>query len=164
MILASHIIISGLLASKTQNYFLAALIGLISHYILDAIPHWDYLSEEFKLKANGNPGFIKSKKFWQEIIKVVADIVIGLLLLFIFLKPSSLINIIPAVIGLFFGVLPDPINLLYWMTGWKIIKWNSDVQNFMHYSIHPKIKQGFCSGILIQIVTIALVFAATFYL
>lgn len=158
MILASHIVISGLLGAKTGNYFLAATIGFISHYILDAIPHWDYLSEEFESKAQGNPGFIKNKKFWREISKVALDILIGLILLFALIKLSKSPNITSMLFAVFFSILPDPLGLLYWMTGWKIIKWNSDIQDFMHYSIHAKIKPGFWLGILTQILAVMVTF------
>lgn len=160
MILASHIIISGLLGSKTQNYFLAAAIGLVSHYILDAIPHWNsYLSPEFKIKAEAEDGkFIKEKFFWKEVSKTVIDILIGLGLLFIFLKNLSYLNIAAVFISVFFGILPDPLQLLYLMTKWRFIKWNFDFQEFVHHSIHSKINQRFWPGIAIQIATIGIVF------
>ncbi len=158
MILASHIIVSGLLGTTTQNYFLAAVFGFVSHYILDAIPHWDYFSDEFKLRAKTEKSFIKNKKFWQELINVALDILIGLGLLFIFLKYYKNPQIIPAIIGVAFGVLPDPLGLLYWITKWKFIKWNFDFQEFVHYSIHSKIDQKFWPGIAIQIATIGIVF------
>lgn len=57
MILASHIVVSGLLGTTTNNYFLAAVFGFVSHYLLDAIPHWDYLPDEFALKIKTENGF-----------------------------------------------------------------------------------------------------------
>jgi len=160
MILASHIIVSGLLGATTQNYFLAAAIGLVSHYILDAIPHWDfYLSPEFNVKVETEDGsFIKEKLFWKEVGKIAIDILIGLGLLFVFLKTSSYINITAVFISVFFGVLPDPLQLLYLMTKWRFIKWNFDFQEFVHHSIHSKIDQKFWPGIIIQISTIGIVF------
>ncbi|MDP3003890.1 MAG: hypothetical protein Q8N43_00015 [Candidatus Azambacteria bacterium] len=160
MILASHIIISGLLGSKTQNYFLAAAIGLVSHYILDAIPHWNsYLSPEFKIKAEAEDGkFIKEKFFWKEMGKIVIDILVGLGLLFIFLKNLSYLNIAAVFISVFFGILPDPLQLFYLMTKWRFIKWNFDFQEFVHHSIHSKIDQKFWPGIITQTIAVALVF------
>ena len=160
MILASHIIVSGLLGATTQNYFLAAAIGLVSHYILDAIPHWDfYLSPKFYVKAEAEDGkFIKEKFFWKEAGKIVIDILIGLGLLFIFLKNLSYINITAVFISVFFGILPDPLQLFYLMTKWRFIKWNFDLQEFVHYSIHSKIDQKFWPGIIIQTIAVALVF------
>jgi hypothetical protein len=158
MILASHIIISGILASKTQNYFLAALIGLISHYVLDAIPHWDYLSDEFQFKTKTDKSFIKRTEFWQEIIKISADGLagLGLLALFVFLDKDA--NIMSLIISAFFGVLPDAMQFLHWLTGWKFIKWNTDLQEFVHNLIHKKINPGFQSGIITQIATIGIAF------
>lgn len=158
MILASHIIISGILASKTQNCFLAAAIGLISHYVLDTIPHWDYLSNEFQSKTKTDKSFIKRKAFWQEMIKIAIDGLMGfgLLALFAFLDRDA--NIAPLIISAFFGILPDAMQFLYWLTGWKFIKWNTDLQEFAHNLIHEKINPGFQSGIIAQIATIGIVF------
>ncbi|MCX6813375.1 MAG: hypothetical protein NTV77_02785 [Candidatus Azambacteria bacterium] len=158
MILASHIIVSGLLGATTQNYFLAAVFGFTSHYILDAIPHWDYLSDEFELRTKTEKDFIKNKKFWRELINVALDILIGLGLLFIFLKYYKNPQIIPAIIGISFGVLPDPLGLLYWITKWKFIKWNFDLQEFAHYLIDLKTGQKFWLGTIIQTATIGIVF------
>jgi len=160
MILASHIIVSGLLGATTQNYFLAAIFGFVSHYILDVIPHWDsYLSPKFYVKAEAEDGkFIKEKFFWKEAGKIVIDILIGLGLLFIFLKNLSYINITAVFISVFFGILPDPLQLFYLMTKWRFIKWNFDLQEFVHYSIHSKIDQKFWPGIIIQTIAVALVF------
>jgi len=158
MILASHIIVSGLLGATTQNYLLAAVFGFVSHYILDAIPHWDYLSDEFESRAKTEKGFFKNKKFWRELINVALDILIGLGLLFIFLKYYKNPQIIPAIIGVTFGILPDPLSLLYWMTKWKFIKWNFDFHEFVHYSIHSKIDQKSWPGIIIQTIAVALIF------
>ncbi len=158
MILTSHIVISGILASKTQNYFLAAAIGLISHYVLDAIPHWDYLSDEFESGIKIDKNFVKRKTFWREIIKISIDGLagFGLLALFIFLDKDA--NIAPLIISALFGVLPDAMQFIYWLTGWKFIKWNIDFQEFAHRLIHRKINPGFQSGIMTQIATIGIVF------
>lgn len=158
MILISHIIISGILASKTQNYFLAAAIGLISHYVLDAIPHWDYLSDKFEPRIKTEKNFIKKKGFWREIIKITADALagFGLLALFVFLDKDA--NIAPLIISTFFGILPDAIQFLSWLTNWKFIEWNTTFHKFAHYLIYKKINPGFQSGIMTQIATIGIVF------
>lgn len=138
MILTSHIIVSGLLGATTNNYFLAAVFGFASHYILDAIPHWDsYISPEFKIRAEAEDGgFVKKKLFWKEISKITIDILIGLSLLFVIfiaLKNPLPQNIIPILISIFFGVLPDALQLLYWMTKWQCLKWNFDLHHFVHF-------------------------------
>lgn len=156
MILASHIIVSGLLGTTTQNYFLAAALGFTSHYILDATPHWDfYLSPEFKIRAETKDGgFIKEKFFWKEISKIAIDIAVGLGLLFILLKNLTYVNIVAVFICVFFGVLPDALEFLYWMTKWQNIKWNADLQD----AIHQKLGPSFWTGLAIQAATIGIVF------
>lgn len=155
MLLASHIIVSGILGAKTGNYFLAGAIGLISHYALDAIPHWDYyISPEFESRAK-NEGwrFLKEKFFIKELTKISIDISIGLVLVFIFLKNLDGVNLISVFISVFFGVLPDPLQLLYHVSHWKFLKSNYDFQATIQ-----KIKPGFWTGIFTQIAVIILVF------
>jgi len=158
MILTSHIIVSGLLGATTKNYFLAALFGLVSHYVLDGIPHWDYLSDEFESRTKTEKNFFKNKKFWNEIFKISIDIFIGLIFIFTILKISGYQSRIAVIISIFFGILPDPLGLLYWITKWKFIKWNADLQEFVHHSIHSKINQKFWSGIIIQTTAAVLAF------
>lgn len=157
MILAPHIIISGILGSQTGSYFLAAVLGLASHYALDAIPHWDYLPGEFEKKARHEKGFIKSKLFWKEIAKIALDMIIGFVLLFIFIDLDKNANVGPAIISAIFGILPDPLSLLYWVTKWKFIKWNIDLQSFSHYLFSSKTKPRFWPGIATQTATIGIV-------
>jgi len=157
MILASHIIVSGILGSRIQNYFLAAIIGLVSHYILDAIPHWDYLPE-FETEARTKNNFIRTKKFWENISKVALDILFGFGALLIFVIFNQNTDIIPLIISAIFSILPDAVQLLYWMTEWKIIKWNTKLQEFAHSLAHKKINPGIKSGIIAQIATIGIVF------
>ena len=163
MLLASHIIISGLLGATTHNYFLAAALGLFSHYIVDAIPHWDnYLSPEFDSRAKSEKSyFLKSKFFYKELAKVAIDILIGLSVLsLIFFKISGFDNIAYAAIGVFFGVLPDPLQLLYLITNWYFLKPNHKIQLHLHTLIYKE-KPTFWPGILTQVATILLVFIIT---
>ncbi len=160
MILASHIIVSGLLGAGTHNYFLAAIVGLFSHYIVDVIPHWDnYLSPEFDSRAKSEKGyFLKDKFFYKELCKVAIDILIGLSALsLIFFKTSGFSNIAYAAVGVFFGVLPDPLQLLYLITNWRFLKPNHKLQLYLHTLIYKK-KPTFWPGILTQVATILLVF------
>jgi len=163
MILASHIIISGLLGASTNNYFLAAALGLFSHYIVDAIPHWDdYLSLEFDSRAKLKKlQFLKDKFLYKELSKVTIDILIGLSVLSLMLfKNSGFDNIVYAAVGIFFGVLPDPLQLLYLMTNWRFLKANHRIQLYLHTLIYKE-KPSFWLGILTQVATILVVFFIT---
>ena len=93
--------------------------------------------------------------------KITLDALTGLGLLFIIffiIKNPVPQNIIPIFISVFFGVLPDALQLLYWINKWQSIKWNTDLQYFMHYSAHEKIEQSFWLGIITQISTIGIIF------
>jgi len=160
MILVSHIIISGLLGTQAQNYFLAALIGLASHFVLDWIPHWDnYLHPDFIKRAEEGAGFLKKSYFWEDMLKVAADIAIGLVLFLIFYKYFGFSNFLFSFAGIIFGVLLDPLQLLYLMTKWRPYRPMAD----FHRSLQ-KTKLSFWPGILIQFATIAAVLFAVLYL
>lgn len=158
MLLASHIIVSGLLGAQTENYFLAAALGLISHYALDTIPHWDnYLSPEFDSKVKSEKvNFLKDKFLHKELGKVAIDISIGLgVLSLMLLKISGFDNIAYVAVSIFFGVIPDPLQLLYFMTNWRLLKPNHDIQLRLHTLIYKR-KPTFWAGISTQIAVIIL--------
>ena len=142
---------------------MAATVGLLSHYIVDVIPHWDnYLSPEFDSRAKSEKGhFLKGKFFYKELGKMAIDILIGLSALsLIFFKTSGFDNIAYAAIGVFFGVLPDPLQLLYLMTNWRFLKSNHEIQFRLHTLIYKK-RPTFWPGILTQVATILLIFFIT---
>ncbi len=161
MILASHIIISGLIGAQSKSYFLAALAGLVSHYVLDAVPHWDeYLSKEFKDKTETGISFIKNKLFWKEMAKVAIDILLGLIIFYVLAgRDLDYGSAALALTGIFFGILPDPLQLLYWLTKSPLLKLNYDLQ----HALHKKIQPNFILGILTQIITIGIALTVYFY-
>ncbi|MBI2635258.1 MAG: hypothetical protein HYW79_01810 [Parcubacteria group bacterium] len=163
MTLASHIIISGLLGATTNNYFLAATLGFLSHFIVDAIPHWDnYLSPDFESRAKSKKIlFLKDRFLYKELGKIAIDILIGLSVLsLMFFKNYEIGDLSYAAIAVFFGVLPDPLQLLYLMTNWRPLKPNHKIQLYLHTLIYKE-KPSFWLGITTQVTTIILVFIFT---
>ncbi len=160
MILASHIIVSGLVGSAAKNYFAAAFFGFTSHYILDTLPHWDYSIDDFSPESPS--GLFKTKNAWRNIAKLATDVAGGIIVLLILLNriyQNNIENIAPVFIGAVFGVLPDALQLLYWKTKTPYLKWLSDIHAFTH-SIFNKTKKTALPGLAYQIITIALVFIA----
>ena len=42
MIITPHLLVGAAIGAKTHNLGLIIILGLLSHLILDKIPHWDY--------------------------------------------------------------------------------------------------------------------------
>jgi hypothetical protein len=110
MILTTHILSGAVIGAEIKNPFYIAVISIAVHFLLDLLPHGDYL--------NKKSGF---REFW----KVAIDLVIGLSIVatVIFssgvVRPSELQNV---AIGIFFSLLPDGITFLYWKMGIKFLK------------------------------------------
>ena len=107
MILSTHSVVgAGVAYAITGNPFVAFLVGFTSHFILDAMPHWEYsFSEKFR-----NLDF-KSKNFWVDGIKISLDFFVGFILVLLFLQGSFSINYVIWA-GFLGGVLPDAIQFI----------------------------------------------------
>jgi hypothetical protein len=161
MILTSHAIVGAALASAVPTHpVLAFSFGFCSHFVLDAIPHWDYhLSSMSEDKADPLASDMKiGKSFFFDLIKIGSDCSLGFLLAFLFFGLHSTFSYNTT---LFFGALgavtPDALQFLYF-------KWRREpllvLQKF-HGWIHSKIelKNKPFYGISSQIFFIAFVVA-----
>lgn len=109
MILASHAVVGAGLASLfPQHKIIAFIAAFLSHFILDAIPHWDYqiLSES----ANPNSGktFMPSRLFYLDLIRIGTDAVIGLTLSILIFGLSF-----QTLLGAGAAILPDFLQFVY---------------------------------------------------
>jgi len=119
MILTPHLLVGAMLASLVDNLALAAVLALFSHYLLDAIPHYDYSVKNIK------------EKNWQqslpELLKIALDFSIGIVLILFLTK-----NLSKTITVVSFAALPDII------TFFKIILPPNKILNAHHY-IHNNI-------------------------
>jgi len=106
MILTPHFIVGAAIGAKTHNLGLIIILGILSHYILDFIPHWDYVNHGIK-------DFHKTKDFkalFPDLFKITIDGLIGLLIVFLIVWQKDLLNLnnlIFVILGIFFSILPD---------------------------------------------------------
>jgi hypothetical protein len=104
MILAIHAITGAVVSANAENIAEAAFLGLVSHYLLDSIPHTDY---ELKQLENNS---IKTSA--REYLKIAADLLIGGLVILFFLMRRNFNGIALILTGAFFGLLPDGLSFL----------------------------------------------------
>ncbi len=138
---------SGLfIGSQISTPWLAFLLGLISHLIIDAIPHGDEsLAEKWS-------GATKIKK----LSLIVAVDMIGVFFLSYWLISGDFADLSPAVLAALIGsILPDYIWGLHEITKDKISGWiSSHILNWFHQLIPWRIP--FLHGLLIQSATLAI--------
>jgi len=130
MTLATHILVAGALTRPLAGSIPASLIfvtALASHYIADAIPHYDY---KLLSKDRSDPDRPKLKKDWRlitlDLTRIFLDIAIGATLLY-FLFPSLPLSWV--ILG---AILPDMLQPLFWLYKKFPIKQTQTFHDFMH--------------------------------
>lgn len=157
MILTTHAITGATLATLTpHNPVLAFIIGFVSHFLLDAIPHLDYTLKSVHINK-GDPmskDITLNKIFRRDLIKVGLDGISGLILTFILFKLflGNNYSIFVIFVGAIAAMLPDALQFMY-------CKWKHEplitLQRF-HVFMHSEKKMGDkpLLGILSQVLVV----------
>ncbi len=140
MILTTHAIAGAAVAQFFPNRPVAGfLAGFVSHFLLDAIPHWDYKLLSLKEYQSGaenrkNSIPILTKAFGYDMIRVGLDFCLGAILaLIIFTKADAATAAIwPTLAGALGATIPDPLTLL----GWIIKKDGKNLLYRFHAGVH----------------------------
>lgn len=135
MILATHIVVAEAVAKKLSggNPVLGFLIGWVSHYLADTIPHVEY-----KLFSFGEEGIrtdLTRKEKTRDYLVVSLDALIGILVSVWLLRPTGskeLVYVLAVALG---SVLPDFMQFLYKVLGFRFLKPMQDLQEFVHTKI-----------------------------
>ena len=144
MLSISHAVTGAFIAVKVSNPYLAIPLIILSHYLEDAIPHWDAGTG----LGNG------SKTRQLAIIHGTIDLVLAGILVCIYfsprLSPLSSLLASPAIWGTFLGLLPDfleaPRNFLRWEP--SFLKPLNRFHHSFHHSI-PRMVDGLAPQILL---------------
>jgi len=141
MFLTSHTAAAILIATKIQNPYLGFLLGLLSHFILDMIPHGRE-SELFDPKATHRQKLLRLAQLG------IIDVFFALCLLassLYFLQPVNNMVFFATVFG---AMLPD---FLFYITDFLQIKFLFWFSKFHHY-IHDllQVKYAMKYGFLVQ--------------
>ena len=124
MILIPHLIIGAIIAIKFNSLPLIIFLALLSHYLLDAIPHIDYSIEGIRKNIR--------KNFFKDISKIILDVTVGLIFI-ILIQHITRVSPIKLATGAFLGTFPDLLTLLFFkFPKSKILKAHS----FFHKKIH----------------------------
>jgi len=135
MTLTTHALV-GAAAAKlfSFNPFAAILAAFLSHFLIDAIPHWDYLPKSFEVNKN-NPlknDMALGEYFGRDFIKIAFDASLGVAISLWLFNPQSVYDFLIILFGAGFGILPDPLQFVYWKTHFKFLEY---LQRF-HLWIH----------------------------
>lgn len=138
MVLATHLVTGGILGRALANPWTALFFGLLSHFLLDAIPHWDYRLGSRRANKNDklDVDMAINRDFGIDLAKIGIDLTVGVVVLFLtgklFAWPVSA-TIIWGAIG---GVLPDFLQFVYFKLRWPALR---QLQRF-HIWVHAERK------------------------
>lgn len=166
MTLATHAIVGAATAQLFPNHpIIAFFAGFFSHFVLDAIPHWDYKI----LSAYANPDLAMAQNeaipgssrwigmdvhFYKDLFRTGLDTTIGLAVVAILLYAGFFFSPLIVCIGALAAILPDFLQLVYNRLPYQpltLLQW-------FHHTIHAE-SRPFSENALLGIITqIAVVF------
>lgn len=134
MILSTHAVVGGAVASLFPSHpFVVVALGFASHFVIDAIPHWDYPLHAISVKQGEDNRTLKlDARLMRDLATIGFDACAGLTLaLLLFAGPS---NVGVIALGALAGMLPDPLQFVHSLYPHEPFK---TLQRF-HVWIHSK--------------------------
>lgn len=113
MILSTHAIVGGAIASLFPSHpIFVAAASFASHFVIDAIPHWDYPLRSISVGKGTNNRRLKiDAPLLRDVCLIATDASAGLALaIFLFATPDSAWII---ALGAIAGILPDPLQFVH---------------------------------------------------
>jgi hypothetical protein len=112
MILGTHAIVGAALASFLPAHPLGAfLIGFSSHFVLDAIPHWDYPIKSRSVDPKIGAPVVFDRALRRDALTIGSDAFFGIVIaLLVFGSRESFWAVLLGAIG---AMLPDPLQFLH---------------------------------------------------
>jgi hypothetical protein len=118
MILLTHAVVGAAVARLFPHHpWLGFFAAVASHFVLDAIPHWQYrIGSMIKSRKPLDNRIIFGKRLMFDMSIVTLDFLCGLLLsLYFFSGGSPSSARLPLILGAFGGALPDGLQFLYFL-------------------------------------------------
>lgn len=146
MILLTHLLAGAVIGTKIKSLWLAIILSIISHYLLDLIPHSEYSIKNIEEKL--------WKKSYIDFIKVFADFCLGISVIFLLSDNSPQVYICA-----FAAIIPDGLALLSRALGLKFLRWHDRFHHDQVHKLKNKISDSgrfFAQTIIIAILAIAL--------
>lgn len=147
MLSTTHSLTSALIVSRISSPIISFPLIIFSHYLFDAIPHWD--------TGSGLTNGTKTKK--QAFVHTLIDLIIAAIAVFIIFQAGKTLSI-KLWLGVLAGIAPDLLEAPALFLDYRPfpINW---LENF-HNSFHQRWK--FPYGLIPQIVIVAIVLFITF--
>jgi hypothetical protein len=112
MILNTHAIVGGAIASiLTTHPYLAVASAFASHFVIDAIPHWDYPLQSISVVPGHRNSLLISKPLLIDLGLIALDACAGLLIaLALFAQGSTVLLVTACAVA---AMMPDPLQFVH---------------------------------------------------
>lgn len=101
MTATAHALVSGAIAASIQNPSLAIPLAFISHFVMDAVPHWDF-GTNWRSRAKAKTGVI-----------AIFDTILGFTLAYFLF--AGKVESLPLILAMIAGNLPDWLEAPYYI-------------------------------------------------
>lgn len=140
MVITPHLLIGAVIGAEIKHFGWIIVLGLLSHFVLDKIPHWDYGKKVEKIPRDKN----FKKNLFVEFLKIGVDGLIGLVIVVPIIWQKDMINpeyIFFILVGVLASLLPDILlgaSKLFYIYN-KFKKISKSYADFHHKFLHhPK--------------------------
>jgi hypothetical protein len=158
MILSTHAIVGAAIGSFLPSHPTTAFVlGFASHFVLDAIPHWDYPIRSAAVDPKIGAPMTFDRALLRDAVVIGSDALVGILgALLLFASSDGLWSIL---LGAFGAMLPDPLQTLHTHFPYEPLR---TLQRF-HRWIHTdkRIKEDIILGVGSQIALVAVMVGLT---
>ncbi|MDR3558213.1 MAG: hypothetical protein P4L61_01645 [Candidatus Pacebacteria bacterium] len=138
MTLTTHAIAGAAIAASMPHHLIIGFaLAFASHFVLDAIPHWDYQLRSYKKDETNrlNDDMPINRDFFIDLLHIGIDMSCGIIIVLLFFTLSGAQLFWAPFVGVFGGVLPDALQFAYW-------KWRHEpltsLQRFHIWVDHPE--------------------------
>ena len=158
MTLTTHALV-GVAAARSfpKNPILAFSTAFVSHFLIDAIPHWDYNLMSFKKDQNNplNNDIIFGRDFVLDLLNISFDVFLAFSFAFLIFGTANFEKNMIVFAGIMGGISPDFLQFIYFKVRKEPL---ISLQRF-HQWIHTKwrLDDRWAIGIFLQVVLVAIV-------
>jgi hypothetical protein len=151
MVLFSHMLVGAAIGSKIHSFWAIFVLALVSHFLFDRLPHWEY-GRRFGHLLNSSP---RQLLFFS--LEVSLDLFLGLAIVFwlAWSSPARWLILFGALISL----LPDGLIFIFIFLR-RSFNWEVKCLEkfyFFHHKIHiPENKNPFVWGIITEALIVIL--------
>jgi hypothetical protein len=152
MILSTHAVVGGAIASLMPGHpVLAFVVGVASHYAIDAIPHVDYPLYSISVRRSAPSAMTLNWLLVQDLGLITLDACVGLaIVIWLYASPGATTAVLAGAIG---AMLPDPLQVVHKLYPREPLR---SLQRF-HAWMHTKRRLGWTLGVTSQLSFVALV-------